>query len=78
MKEGGKNTESNYMEHPIDDSDSPPIQRTVKGRVYSRLSTIDRDLRTKCIANKYPCPTNYTILYMWMAYTNSTLCTTLL
>ena len=78
MKEGGENTESNHVEHPIDNSDSPSIQRIVEGRVYSRLFTIDRDLRTKRIVNKYPYPVNYTTLYVRMAYTNSTLCTTLL
>ena len=78
MEEGGESAESNHVEHPMDDSDSPPIQRTVEGRVYGRLPTTDRDLRTKYIANKYPCPTNYTTLYMRMAYTNSTLYTTLL
>ena len=78
MEEGGKSTESNHVEHPIDNSDSPPIQRTVEGRVYSRLPTIDRGLRTKYIVNKYLYPTNYTTLYMRMAYINSTSCTTLL
>ena len=71
MEEDGKSAESNHMEHPIDDSDSPPIQRIVEGRVYSHLPTTDRDPRTKCIANKHPHPTNYTILYMRMAYTNN-------
>ena len=78
MEEGGESAESNHVEHPMDDSDSPPIQRTVEGRVYSRLPTTDRDFRTKCIANKYPYPTNYTTLYMRMAYINSTLYITLL
>ena len=78
MEEGGESAESNHIEHPIDNSDSPPIQRTVKGRVYSCLPTIDRGLRTKYIANKYPYPTNYTTLYVQMAYINSTLYTTLL
>ena len=78
MEEGSKSAKSNHMEHPIDDSDSPPIQRIVEGRVYSRLPTIDRDFRTKYIVNKYPYPTNYTILYVRMAYINSTLCATLL
>ena len=78
MEEGGESAKSNHVEHSMDDSDSPPIQRTVKGRVYGRLSTIDRDFRTKCIANKYLYPTNYTILYMRMAYTNSTPYATLL
>ena len=64
MEEGGESVESNHVEHPIDNSDSPPIQRTVKGRVYSRLFTIDRDPRTKCIASKYLYPVNYTTLYI--------------
>ena len=72
IEEGGKSIESNHVEHPIDDSNSPPIQKTVEGRVYSRLPTIDRDFRTKYIANKYLYPTNYTILYVRMAYINST------
>ena len=78
MEEGGESAESNYIEYPIDDSDSPPIQRTVKGRVYSHLFTINRDPRTKYIANKHLCPANYTILYMRMAYINSTPYITLL
>ena len=78
MEEGGESAKSNHVEYPIDDSDSPPIQRTVEGRVYSRLFIIDRDLRIKYIANKYPYPINYTILYVWMAYINSTPYITLL
>ena len=78
MEEGGESAESNHMEHPIDDSDSPPIQRTVKGRVYGRLFTIDRDPRTKYMASKYLYPVNYTTLYIRMAYINSTPCITLL
>ena len=78
MEEGGESTESNHIEHPMDDSDSPPIQRTVEGRVYGRLSTTDRDSRIKCMASKHLYPANYTILYMRMAYINSTLYTTLL
>ena len=78
MEEGSESIKSNYIEHPIDDSDSPPIQKIVKGRVYSRLPTTDRDFRTKRMANKYPYPANYTTLYMRMAYTNSTPYTTLL
>ena len=78
MEEGGENAKSNHMEHPMDDSDSPPIQRTVEGRVYGRLFTIDRDSRTKCIANKYLYSANYTTLYMRMAYINNTPCATFL
>ena len=78
MEEGGESAESNHVEHPIDDSDSPPIQRTVEGRVYGRFPTTDRDPRTKRMASKHPCPANYTTLYVRMAYTNSTPCATLL
>ena len=78
MEKNGESTESNHIEHPIDDSNSPPIQRTVEGRVYSCFPTMDRDPRTKRIANKYPYPINYTILYVRMVYINSTLCVTLL
>ena len=78
MEEGGESVKSNHVEHPIDDSDSPPIQRTVEGRVYSRLSTTDRDPRTKCMASKHPRPINYTTLYVRMAYINSTPYITLL
>ena len=78
MEEGGESAKSNHIEHPIDDSDSPLIQKIVKGKVYGRLFTIDGDFRTKCIANKYLYPTNYTILYVQMAYINSTLYITLL
>ena len=78
IEEGGKSAESNHVKYPMDDSNSPPIQKTVEGRVYSRLFTIDKDPRTKYIVNKYPYPTNYTILYMRMAYINSILYITLL
>ena len=78
MEEGGKSAKSNHVKHPIDDSNSPTIQRTVEGRVYSRLFTIDRDFRTKYIVNKYLYFINYTILYMQMAYINSTLYITFL
>ena len=78
IEEGGESTESNHVEHPMDNSDSPPIQKTVEGRVYSRLFTTDRDPRTKRMANKYLYPANYTTLYVRMAYINSMLYTTLL
>ena len=64
MEEGGESVESNHIEHPIDNSDSPPIQRTVEGRVYSCLLTTDRDPKTKYITSKYLYPINYTILYI--------------
>ena len=78
MEEGGESAESNHVEHPMDDSDSPPIQRTVEGRVYGRLPTMDRDPRTKHIVSKHLCPINYTTLYVWMAYINSIPCATFL
>ena len=72
MEEGGKSAESNHVEHPMDDSNSPTIQRTVEGRVYGRLPIMDRDFKTKCMASKYLYPVNYTTLYIQMAYINST------
>ena len=78
MGEGGESIESNHIKYPIDNSNSPLIQRIVEGRVYSRLFTIDRGPRTKRIANKYLYPINYTKLYMRMAYINSTPYITLL
>ena len=78
MEEGGKSVKNNHVEHPIDDSDSPPIQKIVEGRVYSHLFTTDRDFKTKYIASKYLYPINYTTLYIWIAYTNSTPCATFL
>jgi hypothetical protein len=81
LEEGGesiKSTESNNVEHPIDDGNSPPIRRTDKGRIYGCLFTIDRGPRTKRIASKHLYPRNYTTLYMRMAYIVSTPRTTLL
>ena len=78
MEKGGESAEGNHVKHPIDDSDSPLIQKTVKGRVYSRLPIMNRDSKTKYIASKYLYPANYTTLYMRMAYINSMTCTTLL
>ena len=78
MEEGGESAESNHVEHPMDDSDSPPIQRTVEGKVYGRLPITDRDPRTKRIASKHLYSTNYTTLYIRMAYINSTPYATLL
>jgi len=72
LEEGGEDTESNHVEHPMDDTDSPPIRRTDEGRIYGRLFTTDRGYRTKRMASKHPCPTNYTALYVRMAHTIST------
>ena len=78
IEEGRERVKSNYMEYPIGEADFPSIQKTDKGRIYSRISTIDRDFRAKCIANKYLYTKYYTILHLWMAYTVNTLCNTLL
>ena len=78
MEEGGESTENNHVEHPMDDSNSPPIQRIVEGRVYGCLPTTDKDFRTKRMVSKHLYPANYIILYMWMAYINSTPYVTLL
>ena len=66
------------MEYPIVEADSPPIRRTDKGRIYGRLPTTDRGPRTKRMAYKYLRPEYYTILYLRIAYTVSTLRNTFL
>ena len=78
LEEGCKSAKSSYMEHPIVKGDSPPIRRTDKGRIYSSVSTTDRDPRPKRMASKYLRPKYYTILHLRIAYTVSTLYTTLL
>ena len=78
LEEGCKSAKSSYIEHPIVKGDSPPIRRIDEGRIYSSVSTIDRDPRAKRIASKYLCPKYYTILYLRIAYIVSTLYTTLL
>jgi len=52
MEGGSKKIRRSYIEHPIVNTNSPPIQRTNKGRIYSRLSTTDKGPRSKCIASK--------------------------
>ena len=74
----GKDHKNNYMEYPIVKSDSPPIQKTDKGRIYSRIPTIDKGPRPKCMASKHPYPKYYATLYLRMAHTVSTPYTTLL
>ena len=66
------------MEHPIVKGDSPPIQRTDEGRIYSRISTTDGGLRPKCMASKYLYPKYHATLYLRIAYIVSTPYTTLL
>ena len=78
LGKGRKSKKSNYMEHPIVEGDSPPIQRTDEGRIYSRIPTMDGGPRPKCMASKYLCPKYHAILYLRMAYTVSTPCATLL
>jgi hypothetical protein len=78
LGKGGEITGSNYVEHPIVNTDSPPLQRTDEGRIYGRLPTTDRGPRTKRIASKHLYPKYYTTLYVRMAYTVYTLYNTLL
>ena len=73
LRKGRESIKSNYIEHPMVEGDSPPIQRTDKGRIYSRILTMDRGPRAKCMANKHLYLKYYTTLYLWMAYTVSTL-----
>ena len=53
LEEGRKSTKSNYIEHPMVKGNSPPIQRTDEGRIYSYIFTLNGDPRAKCIASKY-------------------------
>ena len=78
LEEGRESAKSNHMEHPIVKSNSPPIQRIDKGRIYSCISTLDGDPRAKHIASKHPCAKYYTTLLLWMAYAVSTLYNTFL
>ena len=66
------------MEHPIGKSNSPPVQRIDKGKIYSCFSTTDEGFRPKCMASKYPYPKYYAILYLRIAYIVSIPSTTLL
>ena len=60
------------------EGDSPPIRRTDEGRIHSHIPTTDGGPRPKCMASKHPCPKYHATLYLRMAYTVSTLRTTLL
>ena len=66
------------MEHPIVDTDSPPIQRTNEGRIYNCLPTMDGGPRPKCMARKHLRPKYHTLMYMRIAYSVSTPYTTIL
>ena len=68
VEEGSKSIESNYVEHPMGDTDSPPIRRTDEGRIYGRLSTTNRGSRAKRVASKYLYSRYYTILYVRIAH----------
>ena len=78
MEKGSESTRRSHMEYPIIDTDSPPIQRTNKGRIYSCLLTTDGGPRPKRMAHKHLRPKYYTLMYMRMAYSVSTLYTTIL
>jgi len=72
MEGGSENTRRSHMEHPMVDTDSPPIQRTNEGRIYSCLPTTDGDPRPKRMASKHPRSKYYTSMYMRMARSVST------
>ena len=78
MERGSKSTRYSHIEHPMVDANSPPIQKTNKGRIYSCFFTIDGGPRPKCMAYKHPRPKYYTLIHMRMAYLVSTPYTTIL
>ena len=78
MEGGSENIRRSYMEYPIVNTNSPPIRRTNKGRIYSSLPTADGGPRPKRMACKHLCPKYHTLMYMRMAYSVSTLYTTIL
>ena len=78
LEEGRESTKSNHIKYPIGEADSPPIQRTDEGRIYSCISTTDKDPRAKYMASKHPYFKYYTTLHLRMAYTVSAPCNTLL
>ena len=64
LEEGRESAKSNYIEHPMVKGDSPPIQRTDKGRIHSCIFTLDGDPRAKCMISKHPYAKYYTILLL--------------
>ena len=78
MEKGSKSIRRSHMEHPIVDADSPPIQRTNEGRIYSCLPTTDGGLRPKCMVRKQLRPKYHTLMHMRMACSVSTPYTTIL
>jgi hypothetical protein len=75
---GSENIRRSYIEHPMVNTNSPPIRRTNEGRIYSRLPTTDGGPRPKYIARKHLCFKYYTLIYIRMACSVSTLYTTIL
>ena len=53
LGKGYKSKKSNYIKYFIVKGDSPPIQRTDKGRIYSCIFTMDKSPRPKYITSKY-------------------------
>ena len=78
LGEGRESAKGNHMEYPMVEGDSPFIQRTDEGRIYSDIFTTDKDLRAKHMASKHLYAKHYTILLLRVAYTVSMLCNTLL
>ena len=78
MERGSENIKYSHMEYPMVNVDSPPIQRTNEGRIYSRLPTMDGGPRPKCMACKYLRPKYHTLMHMRMAYSVNTPYTTIL
>ena len=78
LEEGRESAKSNYIEHPMVKGDSPPIQRTDKGRIHSCIFTLDGDPRAKCMVSKYLYTKYYTILLLRMAHAVSMLYNTIL
>ena len=78
LGKGRESIKSNYVEHPIGEGDSPPIRRIDEGRIYGCFPTTDGGPRPKRMASEHPYPKYYAILYLRIAYTVSTLRTTLL
>ena len=69
---GSENTRRSHIEHPMVDTDSPPIRRTYEGRIYSRLPTTNGGPRSKCMARKRLRSKYYTAIHMRMARSVST------
>ena len=70
MEGGSENIRRSYKEYPI--------VNTNKGKIYSRLSTIDRGFRPKYIASKHLYFKYLTLIYIRVAYLVSTLYITIL